>query len=122
MTGKKKATQSAADVALAWVESIRHVSGGYSENEKKLIALADEVKKTRRELRAATMKTRTGALRPVPTPADADEAAEQAMKLIDELGAPPLPRAAWIGLLEEIIGQCRTRIDAARDDDAHGRR
>lgn len=71
------------------------------------------------------MKKRTPpdtALQAVPTPADADEMAEAAMALIDKMGAPPLPRAAWIGLLDEIISQCRTRIAAAQEDDRHGRK
>lgn len=35
------------EMALKWVESVRHVEGGHSENEKKLIALADEVHRLR---------------------------------------------------------------------------
>lgn len=112
----KKRTPPAnpVETALAWVESIRHSEMGHSDNEKKLMALADEVKRLRRE-------TKKPALRAVPSPVDVDDAAEAAMELIDKLGAPPLPRAAWISLLEEIIGQCRTRITAAREDEEHGR-
>jgi predicted dinucleotide-binding enzyme len=88
---------------------------GHSDNEKKLMALADEVKRLRSETKKRPV------LRAVPSPGDVDDAAEAAMELIDKIGAPPLPRAAWIGLLEEVIGQCRTRITAAHEDEEHGR-
>lgn len=110
------------ETALAWVDNIRTSTMGHSDNEKKLIVLADEVKRLRRDLRTAQMATRRGALQAVPTPADADDMAEAAMKLIDDMGKPPLPRAAWIGLLQEVESQCRTRMLAAQEDDRRGRR
>ena len=121
MTTKKTAPGKPVDTALAWVDNIRQSEMGHSENERKLITLADEVKRLRRDLRTAQMSTRRGALQAVPTPADADDMAEAAMELIDTMGAPPLPRRAWVGLLNEVISQCRTRIAAAQDDDRNGR-
>lgn len=110
-TKRKSAPATPVDTALEWVDGIRRVDD-YSLQEKKLIALADEVKRLRRDTRG----TQGGALRPVPTPADPDAMAQIAMEQIDAMGAPPLPREAWIELLEEIISQCRTRIAAARED------
>lgn len=87
----------------------------------KMIENAPIMQEEIQKLRAASEPTRRGALQAVPTPADADDMAEAAMKLIDDMGKPPLPRAAWIGLLLEIESQCRTRIAAAQEDDDHGR-
>lgn len=49
-TGQEKSGPAPASVAkaLEWVDSIRRTEGGFSENEKKLIVLADEVIRLRR--------------------------------------------------------------------------
>ncbi len=53
-TGQEK-LKGSPDVerALDWVTSIRRTEGGFSENEKKLIALADEVYRLRQLLKEA---------------------------------------------------------------------
>lgn len=50
MSTRKEA--DAVAKVLAWVDAIRNIEGGFSENEKKLIVLADEVTRLRKLVKA----------------------------------------------------------------------
>ena len=41
---------------------------------------------------------------------------QKIMRVIDDAGAIPMPVPEWIGLLEEIMTECESRLEAARDD------
>lgn len=44
------------------------------------------------------------------------EKVERVMKVIDDEGAPPLPKEDWISMLEEIESQCKSRREAAQEE------
>lgn len=65
--------------------------------------------------------TKSPPLKPVPTPPNVEDLVQQSMDLIDQLGMPPLPRAAWVSMLEDIIRECSSRIELAKADDRRER-
>jgi hypothetical protein len=45
-----------------------------------------------------------------------EDSSQRIMEVIDREGAPPMPLSQWVELLEAVILECHTRIQAARDD------
>ena len=45
-----------------------------------------------------------------------DKTIERLMDAIDEAGAPPLPKADWKELLERVISECESRLEAVNEE------